>query len=193
MDGRLSAGNTLACLVLGHHPEAREQCISWLPRDIAPAALIKFSEGGVANLEESRRWLAGVVQAYLTSGSDHLVVVEDVLSRRGDPVLSRLQSPVRYYRDEVYRVLGATDSNEFSITTTLSEAEAPHQLVCVFTASPDFPGSDSEDIREREIQAWATLASAVAVKAYDGEGYVFCALSELSPLPAAPRVEPPPG
>ena len=178
VDTRLSAGNTLASLVLERHRDEREedQCVSWLPGDAALDATTNFAEGGIATLEESRRWLVSVIQSYLTSGPDRLVVLEDALSRRGDPVLDRLQSTVRYHGDEVYQILTVTSSNEFAINTTLAEAEAPHQLVCVFTRGASSHASGAADIEQPELESWADFASAVAVKAYDGEGYVVCSL-----------------
>lgn len=178
VDARLRAGNTLSGLVFKRHRDEREraQCVSWLPGDVAPEAITKFAEGGIAALEESRRWLVSVIQSYLASGPDRLVVMEDALARRGDPVLDRLQSTVRYHGDEVYRTLTVVSSNEFAINTTLAEAEAPHQLVCVFTCGSSPHASGSAEIEQPELESWADLASAVAVKAYDGEGYVFCSL-----------------
>lgn len=174
VDARLNAGNSLARMVAKRYRADGNHCVARLPCDVAPEAVTKLTDGIGASLEESRRWLVSVIQAYLSSGPDRLVVLEDALARRGDRCLDRLQSASHCFRDEVYRVLTVASSGDFAITTAISETESPHQLVLVFTRSPSPRETVPTEIEVKVLEAWADLAEAVAVMAYDGEGYIFC-------------------
>lgn len=173
--GRLAVGNTLARALSDHDLVPGGECVTRLPEAVDRSAVLRFKEGGITDGQHSIRWIVAEIVAYLSSGSDRIVVFEDALSRRGDAVLERLQAPVRYYGGEVYRVLGAADASEHAIETTISESDSPHQFVCVFTRHAEAAGdSDVVDIPDDEILAWAQKATAVIVGAYDAEGFILC-------------------
>ncbi len=174
VNARLRAGNALASAVAERYRASGDECATRLPDGVAPEVLVKFTEGGTGDSDESDRWLVEIIQAYLSEGADRAVVVEDALSRRGDAVLDRLQSRVRFYNDEVYRVLTPSDNSDYAIKVTLSEADASYQLVCVFTRTPGNADDSCDEIKQEELESWCDATEAVAVRAYDGEGYVFC-------------------
>ncbi len=180
VDARLKVGNTLARMIAKRYRARADCCASHLPANLSPETVVKFTDGGIGNFEESRRWLASAIQAHLASGPKALVVLEDALARRGDEYLDGLESAVHYYDDEVYRLLTVSSSTERAIRAVLRETESPHQLVCVFTRRSDPDRDPLTEIERSELEAWVELVEAVAVKAYDDEGYVFC--SALSPV-----------
>lgn len=174
VDARLQVGNTLARMVAERWRARGDHCVSRLPANQSPESVTRFNDGGVGNGEESRRWLTGIIQAHLASGPKALVVLEDALARRGDQFLGGLESGAHYYGDEVYRLLTAASSSEPAIRGALRDTESPHQLICVFTRGSDSLGCPAVEIEYSELQAWAELVEAVAVKAYDDQGYIVC-------------------
>lgn len=180
VDACLKDGNTLARIVAERYRARGDHCVSHLPANLSSETVTRFTDGGIGNGEESRRWLTTLIQAHLASGPEALVVLEDALARRGDQFLDGLESAIHYYGGEVYRLLTVISSSEPAIRTALRETESPHQLVCVFTRGSDLHRSPSTEIEHSELEAWADLAEAVAVKAYDDEGYIVCsALSRV--------------
>ena len=173
VDARLKVGNTLARMIAERCRASGAHCVSRLPANLSPEAVTRFTDGGIGNGEESRRWLTSLIKAHLASGPEALVVLEDALARRGDQFLDRLESAAHYYGDEVYRLLTMANASEPGIRTALRETESPHQLVCVFTRS-GLHRSPSAEIEHGELEAWAERVEVVAVKAYDDEGYIVC-------------------
>jgi hypothetical protein len=176
VERRLAAGNSLARAVLKRLVISEASCVTNLREGVDDSILTRFDQGGVVDSQHSIKWIVEVIRSYLSGGTDRLVVLEDALSRRGDPVIDRLQSRIRYIGAEVYYLLGATDANEYAIATSLSEADSPHQLVCVFTQQGKTTAREKKDadITQDELEEWARTAQAVVVSAYDGEGFVFC-------------------
>jgi hypothetical protein len=180
-ESRLRVGNTLARSVLARYVVSEATCTTYLPADTASTSLLEFTDGGVAESEHPTRWIAEKIQTYLAADGDRIVVFEDAVARRGDPVLEMLESRIRYLDQEVFHILYATDANWHAVETTISESDSPHQLVGVFThriANAQEAG-EPRDISGAEIDEWSQKAEAVVVSAYDAEGFIFC--TDLKP------------
>lgn len=174
VEGRLRMGNSLALAIHARFKPIGKRCTTHLAKGTSLEACYRFDDGGVTSSTASLSWLVDIVRNYLSEGSDRVVVLEDALSRKGDAVLGRLQARVRYFNNEVYRVLRPRDNSDYAIRTTISEASAPHQLVGVFTKEPPSADQAFDEISNEELEWWSNAASSVVVQAYDGEGYLVC-------------------
>lgn len=167
---RLALGNSLARLITKRTLHGR--CITYLPNEVDVELGLNFDEGGIARASAATAWLSAAIQSYLQRRPENIVVFEDALSQRGDPVLERCTSRVHYFGQEVYHLLGHDDLNEEFIEATIAAADSPHQLVCIFTRDVDSSGETSE-ISNSRLHAWVRSVEAVATSAFDSEGFII--------------------
>lgn len=168
---RLRAGNTFARAVERTVLESAVSCVTRIPTSVNEGAALRFSEGGLLNYEDSLRWVVGVIQGYLEKGQRNIVVLEDATSRRGDSILDRLQAPIFYLGQEVYRVLSPFEANTYSVEVAISESMSPHQLLAVMSEATG--PLETQQLEAQVLDEWASRASGVVALAYDGEGFVY--------------------
>jgi hypothetical protein len=112
---------------------------------------------------------------FLRGGTDACCVLEDAMSRPGDPVIAG-PDDIRYlfYGDEVYALLAGGDAGATSIDSAI-RATRSYLLLAVLTLLPpggDLAGPGGHVITFEDLRHFAEHAQTIVVRAYDGEGFL---------------------
>jgi len=118
--------------------------------------------------------LASLIHSFLKN-PECLCILENMLASPGDPWLERAQSCVLTHGQEVYHVLDGKNRSDETIETALREVESPIVFVGAIGRQPVNPIAvkPGAAISAKQLVAFAELASAIFIEAYDGEGFVI--------------------
>jgi len=193
--GHLADGNTLSRCLLEYCDLNVGEVVTHLPGDINAKEAKRFSTGGKHKdfrpavrriLVDGKTWmtmeekpdtvahLAGLIREFL--GKDRtLCIFEAAQCSPTDPWLRPDDERIRTLDDEVYFALGKNDAaDEGKITGTIRDAYSDWHFVCVMSSLPeeDLLSIRGKILTEGDVKVMAERAEKIAVRAYDGEGFV---------------------
>jgi hypothetical protein len=170
---RLHEGLTLSNLLAESINASELDLVTFLPPASDASFLNEFHRGGIANASRAFERLVGKLEKALSEPSA-VLVAENAVARRSDPLLKNRVSRRAFYEDEVYHI-APSGSGRKTIGATIREAESAHALTFVVAAGGDghsFVG-DTDDLSLELLRAIAVNLKLVGVQAYDGESYVL--------------------
>jgi hypothetical protein len=192
--GSLKYGNTLSQALLKMENSRLYDAKTFVHVDVADEKLNLFEQGGISRpVPEMLRnfeprdgfswgelspkvdfWLVPLIQDFLSSIEDSLLILEDNEVRPDDPWLRNYPDlPVLTYEDEVYYYLSQTQSGKIKRLFSFAKSWT---FMGMLTSLPEgiemLPRKRS--LTKGEIELLAERAERVIVAAYDHEGYIIC-------------------
>jgi hypothetical protein len=121
---------------------------------------------------DSDEVLARIVHKYLETGADRVCILENAVARPGDPSLKSTEQ-ILVFNNEVLHWL-SSDKDLSTILNTIHRARS-WRFVCVMTLAKDLPmpPAPGQELSDAHLRCVAAQAEALAVDAYDGEGYLI--------------------
>jgi hypothetical protein len=161
---RLSEGLSLSRAVLRELNVRQGDVVTYAPPEIPQSALSNFDQGGVMGAERSQDHIERVLGEAMSSHEQNVLVAENRLAKRDDPVLRRRRVRTFIFGDETYHWTSARTE----IDAVLRSA-ASHWLTCFVTSIEHELGASPS---AKDLQWLATKVELLAISAYDEEGYV---------------------
>lgn len=193
----LANGKTLARYLLQRPDLESGTVTTFLPSDVGKEAATQFKWGGKLRRDPATfvyrtepdgsrtrwepvpntdPWLVSIIQAFLRAAEDRVCIFENALARPSDPVLSRSESRVLVFDNEVYHFLSAADWASTIIAQAIREAGCPYPpLIGAMASAADEAGFSGEgrQISSAQLKVLAERTEKIVIGAYDGEGYLI--------------------
>ncbi len=193
----LAEGKTLARHLLERVDLESGTVTTFLPSDVSKEAASQFRTGGKLERDpetfvyrtapdgsrvrwepvpNTDPWLVSIVQAFLRAAEGRVCILENALARPSDPGLSRFQSRLLAFEDEVYHVLLSRELEGTEIARAIGEARCAYPPligVITFLAAEAGLPDEARDITSAQLRVLAERTQKIVVGAYDGEGYLI--------------------
>ncbi len=169
----LSWGLTVAKLASQSDNLASGEVFSFLPADTDLAAINNFAYGGVMEYERASEHLVEFLRNLNNEYPSSLILFENRYAKVGDACLARCLSQIVTLGIEVYHVAYANDSGDVLLTALKESATAIQTSIMIFEMTGEDARFFLSDGSLRNVAHLVLHCNAIAVSAFDGEGYII--------------------
>jgi hypothetical protein len=142
------------------------------PADIDRRRLTRLEYGGVGNATESFKRVSAELNSQLEASDQKWLIVEDRLAKREDPILSQQPGAKMFSDDEVYHVVGPSESLD-AIRDAIRNGESAQGVVFFVTTQSRESMAAADRLTPSEIESLAVQTELIGVDAFDGESYIL--------------------
>jgi hypothetical protein len=174
VEGALEGGLSLARLVRREIDLSRGRCFTFLPPSTPEERRFNFLEGGLIRVAPANSVFATLAQGALVSARHGVLVAENALARREDPVFDREPAERFCFGDDVYEYVTAEAVTLDAIEDAFRIADAGYTLNAVVATPSEgiFLPRSRATASETVLRKVAEHVALVFTRAYDGEGFV---------------------
>jgi hypothetical protein len=148
---------------------------TFLPTTCTAAAAHDFQTGGVTRTAISQKWIVDVTQAFFHGSTDRLLLAQEPLAQRCDPVQDWQRPQIHYCGEDIYYVC-TSDTLRDQLETVFRFATALPWSLAILTALPDAERGrllNADALEENDLVTLCRNTRAIIVGGvYDAEGYL---------------------